>query len=77
MHDIAAFFAIMSTAALTWACWWNTRSKHSMTPKQYTVLSAVGPHAAVVLYPQPFGKGIDREGNTYRIVGDTAHLIEE
>lgn len=48
-----------------------------MQPSSYTVLSAHGPHATVVLYPQPFGKGIDRLGNTYRIVGDSAHPIED
>jgi hypothetical protein len=48
-----------------------------MGTKTYAILSAHGQHAAVVLYPQPFGKGMDREGNIYRIVGDTAHLIEE
>lgn len=48
-----------------------------MQPRSYTVPSAVGEHATVVLYPQPFGKGIDRLGNTYRIVGDSAHPIED
>lgn len=48
-----------------------------MTPKTYTIVSPVGQHASVVLYPQPYGKGIDREGNEYRIVGDSAHLINQ
>lgn len=50
----------------------------TIRPQTYAILSAHGQHAAVVLYPtQPFSKGVDREGNIYRIVGDTAHLIEE
>lgn len=49
----------------------------TIRPQTYAILAAHGQHAAVVLYPQPFGKGVDREGNTYRIVGDAAHLIED
>lgn len=75
--DIIAAAAIFSATCLCAAFWIKHRSNTSMAPRTYTILSAFGQHASVVLYPQPFGKGIDREGNTYRITGDTAHLIGE
>lgn len=76
-QELAAFFTILSVATLSWACWRSHRSKHGMTPKTYTIVSPVGEHASVVLYPLGYGKGVDREGNTYRIHGDAATLIEE
>lgn len=72
----ALFAFIFSASCLGVAFIISHRNKRNMQPKTYTVVSAVGQHASVVLYPQPFGKGIDREGNTYRILGDSAHLIE-
>lgn len=75
MHDIIAATAIATGLCFAAAFIIKHRSNTSMTPKAYTVLSAHGPHATVVLFPQPYGKGIDREGNQYRIQGDTAHLI--
>lgn len=74
-QHLAVFFAIISAVFLLLGC--CNFAGRVMQPRSYTVLSAVGSHVTVILYPQPFGKGIDREGNTYRILGDTAHLIED
>lgn len=77
MHILAVLFAAYSVGCFIAAAVIKHRSRSSMQPSSYTVLSAHGPHATVVLFPQPYGKGIDRLGNTYRIVGDTAHPIED
>lgn len=77
MHDIIAATAIATGLCFAAAFIIKYRSTTSMTPKTYTIVSAYGQHASVVLFPQPYGKGIDREGNEYRIVGDTAHPINK
>ena len=77
MTDIIAFAAIGTAICLAAAFYIKHRSITGMTPKTYTILSPMGQHAAVVLFPQPYGRGIDREGNEYRITGDTASLIAQ
>lgn len=77
MNDIIAFAAFGTAACFIGAFYIAHRSKTSMTPKPYTILSPMGQHASVVLFPQPYGKGIDREGNEYRITGETATPINQ
>lgn len=76
MHDIIAAAATFTGLCFAAAFFIKYRSNISMQPKTYTVLSPMGRHASVVLYPQAYGRGIDREGNEYRILdNDTAELI--
>lgn len=77
MHDIIAAAALFTGLCFAAAFIIKHRSNTRMQPQTYTVLSPMGQHASVVLYPQPYGRGIDREGNEYRIHGDTATLIEK
>lgn len=76
MNAITAFALAFTVVCFAVAFIIKHRSNTGMTPKAYTILSPMGRHERVVLYPQPYGKGIDREGNEYRIIDqDTAALI--
>lgn len=77
MHnlDLAASCLAFGFACLVIATTITKRSTTRMNPQSFTVVNAIGPHDTVVLFPQPYGRGIDRNGNEYRIRGDAAYPI--